>query len=612
MHQLEIFSLVAILATGFLCHWAAWRTRVPAILFLLLAGIAAGPVLGWLDSDALLGSLLVPVVSIAVAVILFEGSLTLKLSELRGHGNVVRNLISIGVIVTWTSASLAAWYWLDLETGIAALFGAIVTVSGPTVVIPIIRSVRPTPSVSSILRWEAILIDPLGAILALLTFNVIVAAQVSDGALAALKVVGLIAFAGTILGIAGGYLFGMAIRQRIIPDFLRDYAALAAVLVVFAAAEAVQGEAGLLAVTVMGIALANMRGVQLDDVLSFKESLTLLLVAGLFIILAARLKLESIASIGGGALLLLVVLQVIAGPLRAFLCTIGSALNFRERLFLGWVFPRGIVAAAIAALFALRLQDNGVAGAEQLVPLVFSVILGTVLIQSLTTRPLARLLGVAAPEATGVLIVGSNPVALGYAEALRDAGITVMVADSHWASIRDARMNGIPVFYGSAVSAYADNHLDLTGIGILLAASRQPGLNELSCVRFAEEFGRDNVYTIRHREETGHAKHMISGQRRGRVVFSGEQTIEQILNRFRGGMIIRTTELTSEFGFEDYCAQHPNGMPILAIDKDDRVVFPVSDAEFEPTEGWSVTSLMPADAEREATDSQQLAKEPST
>ena len=607
MHTHDVVTIVAILVAGFICHWISWRSKVPAILFLLLVGIVVGPVLGWLGTDALLGDLLVPVVSIAVAVILFEGSLTLKLTELRDHGSVVRNLVSLGVVVTWVSASLAAYGILGWDIQLAALFGAIVTVSGPTVVMPLLRAVRPSPSVASILRWEAILIDPLGAILALLTFNVIVASQIADGAAAAVKVVSIIVVAGTVIGAVGGYLFGVAIRQRIVPDFLRDYAALAAVLAVFAASEMVQSEAGLLAVTVMGIWLANMSDVELDDILSFKESLTLLLVAGLFILLAARLNFDNVAAIGVGALAVIAILQLLAGPLRSLLCTYGSDLNIRERLFLGWVFPRGIVAAAISALFALRLEESGFAGAERLVPLVFSVILGTVVIQSLTTRPVARWLRVAAPDPTGVLVVGSNPVALGFARALQDAGLKVIVSDSHWASIREARMQGLPVFYGSAVSAYADSHLDLAGIGFLLAASRQPGLNELACVRFAEDFGRNHVYTLRHRQETGHAKHMISGESRGRVVFDGKHTIEEMLSQLLRGMQFKTTKLSEEFDFAAHQSLYPDSRLMFAIDEDQHVHFPVVDDEIEPQYGWTITVLMaPVDVSEKAVSDKQI------
>lgn len=216
MHAHEIVTLCGILVAGFFCQWVAWRLKLPAILFLLITGIVVGPVFNWLDPDVLLGDLMMPLVSIAVAIILFEGSLTLKFSELRGHGGVVRNLVTVGVLITWICSALLACYLFDWDVYLAALFGAIVTVSGPTVVMPLLRSVRPTKSVSNILRWEAILIDPFGAILALLIFDLIIATQSSDGIFQALTAVIVIVFTGGVLGALGGYAFGLAIRQRLI------------------------------------------------------------------------------------------------------------------------------------------------------------------------------------------------------------------------------------------------------------------------------------------------------------------------------------------------------------------------------------------------------------
>lgn len=591
LHAYEIVILCGIVTAGFVCQWLAWRLKLPAILLLLIVGITLGPGLGWLDPDALLGDLLSPIVSIAVAIILFEGSLTLKLSEIRGHGNVVRNLLMFGVLVTWVCAGLAAWQFLGWDPYLAALFGAIVTVSGPTVVGPLLRTVRPSKTVLNVLKWESILIDPLGAILALLVFDFIIASAAGDGFTHVLGTFGTLILSGSLIGIAGGYLFGIAIRRRVVPDFLRDYAALAAVLAVYAAAEAVESEAGLLAVTVMGVWLSNMRHVELEDVLSFKESLTLLLVAGLFILLAARLSFDALLAMGTGAIATLAVLQLVAGPLRAAVCTIGSALNWRERLFVGWVFPRGIVAAAISAFFALRLVENGVPNAESLVPLVFSIIIGTVIIQSISTRALAKWLNVAAPEANGILVVGSNTVALMMAKALHDAGRDVVVADSNWKRIREARMLGLRTFYGSPVSSYADRNLDLTGLGILLAVSRRPDMNELACVRYSSEFGRDNVYTIGNESEATHEKHKISGESGGRILFGGHYTIGTIYTLHARGAQPRTTELTDEFGFAQYQEQHPGSLVLFAIDDRGRVVFPVQDEDFAPEEGWRVTAL---------------------
>jgi CPA1 family monovalent cation:H+ antiporter len=496
------------------------------------------------------------------------------------------------VVITWVCAGFAAYFALGWDPYLAALFGAIVTVSGPTVVMPLLRAVHPSDSVSSVLRWESILVDPLGAILALLTFDVIIATQANAGFGDVAKTVATIVAVGVVAGGAGGYLFGLAIRNRVIPDLLRDYSALAAVLAVFSVAESMQGESGFLAVTLMGVWLANMRNVDLQDVLSFKESITLLLIGGLFILLAAKLDLQNLMLVGTGAFIVLGVLQFIAGPLRAFVSAIGGTLSWRETLFIGWVFPRGIVAAAVSSLFALRLVDIGYPGAESLVPLVFGVIIGTVVIQSLTTRFVARFLDVAEPERTGVLVVGANPLGRMIAQALKEADRRVLVADSHWVSVRRARMLGLSVFYGSPVSTYAENKLDLTGLGSLLAASRQPGLNELACVRYAEDFGRDHVFVLSNKAETAHAKHNVSGETGGRVLFGGDYSIDDLVTRINGGASIKTTELTSEFGHLEYKSENPDSLILFAIDPNGVLRFPVADERFEPEEGWTVTAIV--------------------
>lgn len=591
MHAYDLVALATIGVAGFVCNWLAWRLKLPAILLLLLAGISAGPSLGLLDPDALFGDVLSAIVPIAVAIILFEGSLTLRFAEIRGHGSVVRNLVTVGVVVTWVASAVLAYWVLDWDPLLAALFGAIVTVSGPTVVMPLLRAVRPSTTVSSILRWESILIDPLGAILALIVFEVIVAVSGGGTLLHIAWTVGVIVVLGLALGAAGGWLYGWVLRRRLIPDLLREYSALAAALGVFAAAEYVQAESGFLAVTVMGIWLANMRGVDIEDILSFKESLTLLLIGGLFIILAAQLELDQIIEIGPGAITIVVLLQLVAGPLRAWVSALGSKLTFREVLFVGWVFPRGIVAAAVSSLFALRLEDRGYPGAETLVPLVFCVIIGTVVIQSLFTRAVARLLRVAEPEPTGVLVVGANPFGRLLARAIRDTGRDVRVTDTHWASIRSARMDGLPVFYGSPVSSYAERNLDLAGIGTLVAVSQQPGLNELSCVRFANDFGRDHVFTTNTRRDSGHEKHSVAGSMSGRLLAYGDQTVEELVAVVSAGATVRLTELTEAFDLGAYRERHPDAILLFGVDVRGGLRFPAREETFAPAAGWTLVTL---------------------
>ena len=593
MHNADLIILSAIFVAGFACQWIAWRVKLPSILFLLLTGIFAGPVMGWLNPDELLGDLLTPVVSIAVAIILYEGSLTLKLSEIRGHGAVVRNLVTVGVAITWFVATLAAHQILGWDIYLAALFGGIVTVSGPTVIMPLLRTIRPTRALSSVLRWEGILVDPIGAILAVIVFDFIVVSQSAAGVGQVIASLAVIVLTGSILGVVAGYSFGLVLRRHWVPDYLRDYLALASVLLVFGISETIHAESGLLAVTIMGIWQANMRGLDLEDILDFKESLAMVLVASLFILLAARIELSALVGLGAASLAILMALQFIAGPARALVSSIGSELDWRERLYLGWIFPRGIVAAAVSALFALRLENMGYSGAEDLVPLVFTVIIGTVVIQGLTGRLLANALGIADPEPTGVLIVGANRLALTYGEALQKAGHRVLIASTGWDGISEARMKGLPVFYGSPVSSYADRHLELLGLGNLLALSHRPGLNELACVRFRYDFGRDAVYTVRQASEREHEKYQISGESGGRVLFSGKYSINDLLAKIAEGAEVKNTELTQEFDMSAHRERYPDGIILFVTDARQKLHFPVADSELPESPGTTVTTLLP-------------------
>jgi len=597
MHSSDLLILSGVLFAGFACQWIAWRLKLPSILFLLLAGILAGPVLGWLRPDEVFGDLLEPVVSLAVAVILYEGSMTLKLAEIRGHGAVVRNLVTVGVLITWTAATLSAICFLGWDIYLAALFGAIVTVSGPTVILPLIRTIRPTSSLSSIFRWEGILVDPLGAILAVLVFDFIIVIQTAATKMQLVTTFGLMIAVGVGLGIVIGHLFGVVFRRHWLPDYLRDYAALASVIIVFGISESVASETGLLAVTVMGVWQANMRDLDLEDILDFKESLTLVLVAALFIVLAARIDVGGLLSLGAGGLAVLLTLQFLGGPARALVSSIGSDLNWRERLYLGWLFPRGIVAAAVSALFALRLEAAGYPGAEYLVPMVFTIIIGTVVIQSLTGGILARWLGVSNPEPNGVLVVGANPAALAFAAALTEAGHRVLVASTGWDGISKARMAGLPVFYGSPVSRYAESHLDLIGLGHLLALSHRPGLNELACIRYRYEFGRDAVFTVPQQAERSHEKHRISGQSGGRVLYSGRLSMNQLLELVESGVKARTTEITESFTFKDYREKYPRRLVVFITDDSGHLQFPVDEDALRVPAGAKVTAFAPVDGD---------------
>lgn len=387
MDETRILLALGGIGLAALCsQWLAWRLRLPAILFLLLSGILAGPVLGVLDPGALFGHLLFPLTSLAVALILFEGSLTLQLSEWREIGSVVRRMVTLGALATWVVIALATHLLLGFSWELAVLFGSLTLVTGPTVIVPMLRVVRPRASVANILRWEGIVIDPIGALAAVVTFSFIVSRDQGGWSQSLATFAGVIG-CGTLLGVLGGWALGVVLRRHWLPEYLHNLAALAAVLGVFIASNLLVHESGLLAVTLMGMWLANMRGVDVKPILHFKENLSVLLISGLFILLAARLDLKALLALGPATLALLAVIQFIARPLNIGLSTLGSALGWRERALLAWIAPRGIVAAAVSAIFALRLQEHGDPNAQLLVPLTFLVIIGTVVLQSATARP---------------------------------------------------------------------------------------------------------------------------------------------------------------------------------------------------------------------------------
>ncbi len=564
------------------------------ILFLLLSGIVIGPVLGLLDPDQMFGDLLSPLVSLSVAVILFEGAMTLRFSELQEIGKTVRNLVTIGALVTWAISSLAAWYFVGFEVKLAFLFGAVVVVTGPTVIVPMLRTVRPNSRIANVLRWEGIVIDPLGALLAVLAFEFYISTESHHAVTSIAILFGEMILIGIVLGLAAGFGLGEALRRYLIPEYLRNVVTLLLVFVVFIAAEAIQEESGLLAVTVFGITLANLKELDIDDILDFKESLSILLISGLFILLAARVDLMEIVKAGTGAILLLLTMMFVARPAAVFLSTLGSTLTLPERLMIAWIGPRGIVCAAVAALFALRLEDLGISEAAAFVPMAFFIIIGTVVIQSVSSKYIAQWLGVQDPKRTGFLIVGAGVVARAIARALVDREVKVILADSNYENIRAARMDGLDTYYGNPVSEHADRHLDLTGIGRLMSMSGRENFDVLAAMNFRPLFGDKRLYELPGSAESGIAdKHSIGTRHRSVRLFGADTTVNKLTGWLRSGAEIRTTTLTDEFDFAAYQAVNADRFILLfAVDKTGRLQIFTEAGNLKPEAGWKIISLI--------------------
>ncbi|HEY9037300.1 MAG TPA: sodium:proton antiporter [Pseudomonadales bacterium] len=576
---------------GLACQWASWAVRLPAILFLILAGILLGPLMGVVKPDALFGDMLLPLVSLSVAIILFEGSLTLRFEELRGLGNVVQRVIVIGAPITWAVITCVTFLILELPFEISLLFGALVVVTGPTVIVPMLRTVRPNSRISNVLRWEGIVIDPIGALLAVLVFEYIVSSALTDAWVHTLWLFARVIFIGGCLGAAAGFSLGVILRRHWLPEYLQGFGTFVLVLFTFALSNELAEESGLLAVTVMGMWLANMRGVFVEDILSFKEHLTVLLISGLFILLAARIDLHRVIELGWPPLVILLSIQLCARPLSIFISTIGTNLSWQEKSLIAWIGPRGIVAAAVSALFALRLEEIGFPNADLLVSMTFIIIIGTVVVQSATARPLANLLKVAEPDPDGVLLVGANRVACALALVLKDAGIKTLLVDASWENIREARMQGLDTFYGNPVSAYTDKYLDMTGIGRLLAVAPQREINVLASLRYRPDFGRENIFTLNTSIEVSSGKHSVSEELKGYVMGSSELTFSKFSSLLGQGAKLRKTQLTESFGFGQYRDINPHAYLLFALDKRERLHVFAEGRPLEPEAGWTIVCL---------------------
>ncbi len=591
-----LLYLALVLALGSIAQWLAWRLRLPAILLLLIFGFAAGAVY---DTTSLIPeTLLFPAVSLAVAVILFEGGLSLRLGELKEGGPVILRLVTVGALLTWLLAGLAAWWILGLEPMMAALVGAILTVTGPTVIGPLLQHVRPVKRVGTIAKWEGIVIDPVGATLAVLVFEAIQGATVGDTVGRLLLTAG----GGLAMGLVVAGLVIWLLKHHWIPDFLESVILLAFVVGAYATSARLMTEsAGLIAVTVFGMALANQRWVTVQHLIEFKEILRVLLISTLFILLASLRELDDLVGLGWPALAFLLALLAIR-LIAVFGACVGSKLTLREQLFLAWMAPRGIVAAAIASLFALEMKSEHLAehlpaaitaDAARLVPITFLVIVGTVVVYGLTAAPLARRLKLADPDPQGVLFVGAEPLARAMALMLGAEGYQVFMVDTNHRNISAARMAGLPCLCGGILSEYVHEMLDLGGIGRLLAMTSSSEVNTLATREFDHIFGRAGVYQFPPPPVASKRQEEISQHLRARPLFDPKATYLSLEERFAEGAIVKKTAITDEFTYDDFRALYGNtAMPLFLIEPSGALTVCTADKKPAPQSGQAVIALV--------------------
>jgi len=592
LYEHLLVGLACIIAFAIGASWLAWRLRLPSILLLLLFGFVAGPATGILKPDELFGDLLSPIVSLSVAIILFEGGLSLRVKELREVGNVVRNLVSIGALATWIIVAGAAHLILDFGFEMSLLLGAIMVVTGPTVIVPLLRHIRPIGQVGTILKWEGIVIDPIGAMLAVLVFEGILIGELQHAATMAAIGIGKTIAIGGIFGVVSAAIVIMLMRKFWVPDFLQNAMALMILVVSFTASNLLQPESGLLTSTVMGIVLANQRVVHVKDIIEFKENLRVLLISGLFVLLAARVHIEDLGKIGLGTIAFLAIVIFVARPVSVAISTFSSALDWRERFFLCCMAPRGIVAAAISSVFALRLAETDLPHMDLLVPLTFVAIVSTVAIYGLAASPVARWLNLAEPNPQGVLIVGAHPLARAIARALQEADYNVLLVDTNRSEIYRARLEGLPTFHASILSDYFLDKVNLGGMGRIMALTSNDEINSFSVLQFEEVFGRAEVYQlIAEGEEKGN-RETIAHHLHGRHLFGSGMTYYALQEHFMAGAKIKKNRLTEEFDYDAFREMYgDNAIPLFLIDKDGDLRVFTTDVILSPKPGQTLISL---------------------
>ncbi|MXO52016.1 sodium:proton antiporter [Erythrobacter gaetbuli] len=595
MEQTLVIALVGILGIG--AQWLAWRTGWPAIVLMLAAGFLAGPVLGVFDPEHAFGELLEPMVAVGVALILFEGGLSLDFRELRHTGSAVMRLATVGVVLGWLFGSLAGIYIAGLAPEVAILFGGILVVTGPTVVIPLLRqsSVKSRPA--SILKWEAIVNDPTGALCAVIAFEYF--RKVAEQPNATLfEVVPPLIIAAIIAGIIG-YVAALAIAwsfpRGAVPEYLKVPVLLTAVIGVFVISNLIEHEAGLVAVTVMGVALANMHVSSLRSIHPFKENIAILLVSGIFILLSASLSFEDIRLINWPIVAFLLALLFVVRPATILISLLGTNIPWNERLFLSWIAPRGIVLVAISGLFALRLAEPPLAfkDANLLIGLSFAVVVVTIVAHGFTVNLVARLLNVKGATRPGILIVGSTPWTIALAEQVRDMKAPVIIVDASWQRLALARQKGIPFYHGEILNEATEHNLELAPYQNLVAATENEAYNALVCNEFAFEIGRDKVFQLGEAAQSDD-RHSLPESLRGRALFESGFGVEDVSERQRQGWVFRKTKLSDEFDFEDARERLPDAANmLLLIRRDGTIRFFTHAARPEPRAGDTILSFLP-------------------
>lgn len=578
-----------ILLLGILSQWVAWKYRMPAIVIMSVAGLLVGPIFGLIDPQESMGELFGPIISFAVAIILFEGSLNLDFREIRGFSKPVGRIVTVGAFIAWIAGSLAAHYLAGLSWAVAFIIGGLFIVTGPTVILPLLRQAKLKPRPAAILKWEGIVVDPFGALLAVFAFEFIKFLN-SEVTLKALLLFFVASLFAVLLGWGAARIIGSAFERGSIPEFLKAPILFVVVIFTFVLSDEIMHETGLLAVTAMGMTMANMRLTTLHDVRHFKENISVLLISGIFVMLTASLDPHVLIEIFNPNIILYVLAMLfIVRPLSIWISTIGTDLNNREKHLIGWIAPRGIVALTVSGYFATILLENGYQDAELLTALTFALVFSTVVLHGFTIGWLAKRLNLTTADESGVLLVSGTRFAAELAVSIKETGNAVMLVDRSWAGLSHARKRGLTSHVGDILSEQIEYHLDLTPYRYMLAMTKMDTYNAHICADFAPDLGREHLFQTAFHVGKDVESFNITG---GQTLFTPAISIYDLEERMDSGHVIRKTLITKQYSYTQYLRERDDTSILLYIHRaDGSIEFYSPNVELQAQAGDAVIAL---------------------
>ncbi len=546
--EFTLMSIVIVIVLGMFSQWLAWRIQWPSIVIMTVAGLLIGPIFGLVNPQEGLGELYSPIISLAVALILFEGSTSLDIRELKGISKSVFRIVTLGALIAWIGGSLAAHYIAGLDLEISFIIGGLFVVTGPTVIIPLLRQAKLSARVSSVLKWEGIIVDPIGPLLALFAYEIIKITL--DGPFQFKDFIPFFieALLATLIGLVIGLLVSFLVSRGLFPEYLKSPLIFCFVLICFTLGEGIMHETGMLAVTVMGLTLARTKKHvhSIGSIGHFMENISVMLTSTVFILLTASLTRETIMDVFTWPIILFVITMLfLIRPVSIWLSTIGTELTLQEKTLVSWIAPRGIVALTVSGYFAALLIEDGYSNATILTPLTLALVFITVCAHGFSIGPIARKLKLANPESSGVLMVGASSFAIAFAKHLKEINVSALITDTSADRLFLAKRLEIPTYQGEILSEHSDFEIDKSPYNFLLAMKGNAAYNALVCQTYLPEFGYNHTFSLPTAERKTEHKE-ISTAFKAHLLFGEEATFTELNRMVNIGYKLKTIEIDSK------------------------------------------------------------------